>query len=238
MGAEPSWQFVGDPAAGLRTPAGWWCLVVSVPTFQFLLWMWLWRYVLWCRFLFRFSRLDLVLVPTHPDHAAGLTPLGYVHRYFGAVVFAFSSLLSGQIAIYLLRGESIAAFRIQLVAFVVLALAFLFIPLLVFTPKLFAVRRRGIIEYGALAARYTREFDRKWLHGDHPSEEPLIGTADIQSLADLANSVEIVHQMRVVPFDWRTAATIVVWAGVPLLPLAFFVYSPVEVLKGLAQVLL
>ena len=237
-GADRSWQFVGDPVTGVRTAAGWWCLVVSVPTFQFLVWMWTWRYVLWCLFLYRFARFDLVLVPTHPDHAAGLTPLGYVHRYFGTVVFAFSALLSGQIAIQLAMSQPITAFRIQLVAFVVLALAVLFVPLLVFTPKLMAVRRRGIIEYGALAARYTREFDRKWLHATRIPEEPLIGSADIQSLADLASSVEIVQSMRIVPFDWRTMVTIVVWAAVPLLPLAFFVYSPVEVLKGLAGMLL
>ena len=42
------------------------------------------------------------------------------------------------------------------------------------------------------------EFDRKWLYGGAPPDEPLVGSADIQSLADLGNSFEIVkgsHQI-------------------------------------------
>ena len=47
-----------------------------------------------------------------------------------------------------------------------------------------------------LAARYAREFDRKWLRGGAPADEPLLGSGDIQSLADLGNSYEVVKEMQ------------------------------------------
>ena len=90
-------------------------------------------------------------------------------------------------------------------------------PLLVFGPKLAAAKRAGLREYGTLAQRYVREFDGKWLRGGAPADEPLIGSADIQSLADLGNSFEVVKDMRWAPF---TVQTVLQLAVVTLLPVA------------------
>jgi hypothetical protein len=51
--------------------------------------------------------------------------------------------------------------------------------------------------------RYVRDFDDKWLRGGTSTDEPLLGNADVQSLADLANSFEVVRTMRIVPVDER-----------------------------------
>jgi hypothetical protein len=40
--------------------------------------------------------------------------------------------------------------------------------------------------------RYVREFDHEWLRGGAPADDALIGSADIQSLADLGNSFDVV----------------------------------------------
>ena len=66
-------------------------------------------------------------------------------------------------------------------------------PLLVFAPQLAQAKRLGEREYGKLAERYVREFDAKWLRGGAPPNEPLVGSGDIQSLADLGNSFEVVR---------------------------------------------
>ena len=50
-----------------------------------------------------------------------------------------------------------------------------------------------------MAERYVREFDTKWLRGGAHADEPLVGSGDIQSLADLANSFEVVRTMRIAP---------------------------------------
>ena len=92
-------------------------------------------------------------------------------------------------------------------------------PLLVFSPKLAAAKRAGLREYGTLAQRYVREFDHKWLRGGAPADEPLIGSADIQSLADLGNSFEVVKDMRLVPFTLRTVLQLAVVTLLPVAPL-------------------
>ena len=45
---------------------------MSLPIFQFLLCRWYFRLFIWARFLWQVSRIDLSLVPTHPDRVGGL----------------------------------------------------------------------------------------------------------------------------------------------------------------------
>jgi hypothetical protein len=49
--------------------------------------------------------------------------------------------------------------------------------------------------------------------------EPLLGTGDIQSLADLNNGISIVRDMRIVPTSPRMLMYLTVAALLPLLPL-------------------
>jgi len=43
-----------------------------------------------------------------------------------------------------------------------------------------------------LASRLCREFDLKWVGGGATADEQLIGSSDIQSLADLGNSFQVI----------------------------------------------
>ena len=49
-----------------------------------------------------------------------------------------------------------------------------------------------------------REFGDEWLRGGPPADEPPVGSADIQTFADLGNRFELVRSMRVVPFTRDT----------------------------------
>jgi hypothetical protein len=72
-------------------------------------------------------------------------------------------------------------------------------PLLVFAPQLIEAKWRGLREYGTLAGSYVREFDAKWLRRPPPAQASFVGSADIQSLADLGSSYDVVRTMRFVP---------------------------------------
>jgi hypothetical protein len=111
-------------------------------------------------------------------------------------------------------------------------------PLLFFTPQLATARRIGLREYGTLARRYVQEFDDKWLRGGAPAGEPLIGSADIQSLADLANSFEVVRSMSPVPFTRNTVVQLAVITLLPVAPLLLTLISLEELLGRLLQVVL
>ncbi len=68
--------------------------------------------------------------------------------------------------------------------------------------------------------------------------EPLLGSADIQSLADLDNSFAIVNEMKLVPFGKETVVRFVVVIVLPLAPLALTMFSLEELLKRLIRVFL
>jgi hypothetical protein len=92
------------------------------------------------------------------------------------------------------------------------------------------------LEYSVLGHQYTEAFHRKWVEGPQPEDEPLLGTSDIQSLADIANSFSVIREMRVVPFDTSVVIVVLAAAIVPLLPLIFAVVPAADVLKKVAGV--
>lgn len=238
--SSSTWQFLVSPSGATRTMAGWWHILVSLPIFQFLTGRWLWRYLIWCWVLWRVSRLDLNLVPTHPDRTAGLGFLGEVQARFGIIVLAPSSILSAHLAQEILyAGAPLAGYKMMILGYILLVLIALLAPLLIFSAELFEVRRRGLLEYGALANRYVHFFDRKWIRGDSPEGEALLGTSDIQSLADLGNSFAIISEMRFAPLDLKTTVIpMAACAVVPLLPLALTVLPFEEIIASLIKVLL
>jgi hypothetical protein len=202
-----------------------WYWMVCIPLFRFLFMRWLWRLALWCFFLWRVSRLELRLVPTHPDRAGGLGFLELVHTEFIPLVLAISAAQSASLAQDIASGRMTFDAIYPGVAFVLLADAVLFVsPLYIFSLKLWRCKVKGMSDYSAFAERYVSEFDRKWLGADPGPGEPLLGTADIQSLADLSNSVSIVRDMRLVPISPSMLMYLAGAALVPLLPLVLFKY--------------
>jgi len=234
-----TWYTISDGAGQRLTVAGQWYLHVSIPIFQFLFFRWYFRLVIWVLFLWRVSRLDLRLTPTHPDRAGGLGFLAGGPIAFALVILAQSALLSALIGNRILfQGATLVSFKYEIAAFVIIQLALILGPLCVFAPTLLALKRQGRREYGALAARYTREFHEKWIGGGAPADEALVGSGDIQSLADLANSYEVVKGMRAVPFGRDTIIQVAVPAVAPLLPLVLTVVPADEILRKLLGMLL
>src|SRR5450631_2691950 len=181
------------------TAAGNWYALVSIPIFQFILLRWYFRFFVWFRFLWKVSKIHLNLIPTHPDRAGGLAFLGKSAYAFSFILFAQGSLLAGVIASHVLYGgESLMSFKMEAIGMIVFFLLFVLGPLTMFTPQLARAKRKGLAEYGLLASRYVEGFDEKWVVGHAEDGNELLGTADIQSLADLGNSYAVVREMRAV----------------------------------------
>jgi len=104
-----------------------------------------------------------------------------------------------------------------------------------FTPRMARVRRKGLADYGLFAQRYVENFDQKWIRASFSSEQ-LLGTGDVQSLADLGNSYDIVREMRVVPFGLQDLSRLAVATAAPLTPLLLTVFSPEELFMRLMKV--
>lgn len=204
-----TWQAIATEAGPRLTLAGWWYAGVALPIFQFVALRWAWRIVLWVVFLWRLSRLDLRLIPAHPDLSGGLGPLGTAQSNFCILSFTGSIVVAGTLGEQMLfAGATINALKLPVLGIVVANLIWVLGPLFLFLPRLFLARRQGLREYSHLAVDYTRSFDVKWIRAQPQPDDSLLGTPDIQSLADLANSFAVVERMRLVPFGRRLAWTV------------------------------
>lgn len=220
------------------THAGFWYVFVSIPLFQFILLRWYLRLFIWFRFLWQVSRLNLHLVPTHPDRSAGLAFLGKSAYAFGPILFAQGALLAGVIATRVLyRGESLLSFKLQIAGFIAFFVLVVLGPLVMFAPMMARAKRKGLADYGLIAQRYVDRFEQRWVLEDPaiPSEE-LLGAADIQSLADLGNSYTMVREMRTVPFGLDDVSRLAAATAAPLLPLVLTILSPEELIMRIIKV--
>lgn len=233
-----TWYAIRANGRESLTWAGWWLIGFSTPLLHFLMFRWLWRLFLWFQFLGRVCNLSLKLFPTHPDKAAGLGFIGKTQRYFRIVLFAYSIGVAGVLANEIVYEKiSFRQFVPAIAVYVLVAVVVVVGPLAVFTRTLLRTRRRGLFEYGTLATSYTGLFHQKWILGRNPSDEPLLGTADIQSLADLGNSYAVIERMYGVPIDPFIIAHLVIVCLLPIAPLLLSAVPLREIVKVLIKFL-
>jgi len=236
--STPTWYAIPQDGHLHLTAAGYWYVYVSIPFFQFILLRWYLRFFIWFRFLWQVSRLDLHLIPTHPDRAGGLAFLGKSAYAFSPILFAQGALLAGLIASRVLHeGVKLLSFKMEAIGLIAFFLVFVLGPLTMFTPQLAAAKRKGLSDYGLFASSYVEAFEQKWVVRDPSADDELLGTSDIQSLADLGNSYALVRDMRPVPFDMQDIVRLAAVTAVPLLPLGLIIFSFEQMLTQILKTL-
>ncbi|MCI0451574.1 MAG: hypothetical protein L0Z51_04170 [Candidatus Latescibacteria bacterium] len=221
------------------TVAGWWYALVAVPIASFLFLRWLWRYLVWSWFLHRLSRLNLRLVASHPDRAGGLGFVNVGHAAFAILAIAAGAMISAAAANRVIHESApLKTYQAVIIGFVVLSVVVGIAPLMAFMRLLIRTKRRALVEYGDLATRYVRSFERKWVTAGGKSNEELLGTSDIQSLADLGGSFERVDHMKVMPFDRRVVMAFAFSAAAPMLPLLLAVMPLNEMIKFILKAMI
>jgi len=224
----PSWAGADLSLAGL------WYGYVSLPIFQFLLVRWYFRLLIWMRFLWQVSRIDLQLIPTHPDRVGGVGFLSNTIYAFAPLVLAHGAMLAGQFANRIVfLGAELPDFKMEIVAIAIFLLCIVLGPLLVFSPQLERTKRTGLGEYGVLAAQYVRQFDLKWLRAGAPRDESLLGSSDLQSLADMNHSYGAVRNMRLAPFGRDAILLLAAFLLAPIAPLLLTLMPLEDLLKQL-----
>jgi len=154
---SPTWYATPTTGSLNLTSAGWWLVFVSTPLIQFITVRWYARFFIWFWFLRRVSKLDLNIVPSHPDRIGGLGFLAKATYSFAPVLFAQGTVLSGRIANAMLHeGRDLMSFRIDIAMFVLLFVGAVVTPLLVFVPALIKAKRRGLAEFGSFASSAIR----------------------------------------------------------------------------------
>jgi hypothetical protein len=228
MSGASNWHVLGS---GGVSAAGWWFVAVSTPVFRFLLLRWFWRMFLWTSFLWSASRINLFLVATHTDLAAGLGFLSEGQKAFSPIVFAGGAVIAGEVGNAIAyQGATLSSLKAPMIAYGLLAVIFLVAPLLVVAPVLLKVKRRGLLQYGAQVTIHNQLFDRKWVQGNHAPDETLLGNPEASSLADFGTAFTVVRQMRIVPIDKPTLIALAVSAALPMLPVILYAIPPAQLI--------
>ena len=236
-GHEAKWASEGG---GLGF-GGWWFLYVSRPIFSVLLAGWLWRLALVFVLLKRIARLDLSIVPTHPDGAGGLGFLKDLPKAFSLFAFAVSAVLASRLAHDVMYHDvSVLSLKVVLSGFVLLVVAVCLAPLLAVVGPLAAAKRRGLLEYGALVGEHGRLVRRRWILHETSGEDDdaLLQAPEIGPVADTEAIYEAVKRMRPVPFGKSTLLGIAVPTLIPILALLSTQIPIKDVLKKIVGALL
>jgi len=250
LGAAIAWSLADDPkahgdamawavdAGGGLGFGGWWFAYVARPIFLALLLAWAWRILLLTLWLGRVARIDLQLVPTHPDRAGGLGLLEKLPGAFALVSLALSAMLASRWAHEVLHhGASLTAYRHAVIVFVVVWTALLLLPLLAFAPALARTRKRAVLAYSALVGRQGALVHRRWIEGREVAAEPILEAPEIGPVADAAAMYEAVVKMRIVPIGKMSIAGILLPLALPLLVVAALQVPLKELLLKLAKAL-
>lgn len=238
---RPGMWYLGVDADGhaVLDLAGWWYSLVSLNLFRFVVLRWCYRLAIWYWFLWRTSRLSLRLNPLHPDRAGGLAFLEWSLTAFTPVFVAQAIAVAGEIGSRVLQdGMSLSRFQLDLLGFPLILAVVAALPLAFFSPRLVRSGFHGVMDYGTLSSRYVDEFRNRYMSRHARRYADILGSADIQSLADLANAYDVPHGIRAYPAGARALLVLIVVNALPFLPLALTVIPLKELIHRLAGVLL
>ena len=251
IGAALAWTFAdrapahGDTMSwavdeqGTLAFGGLWFAYVVRPVFVGLLLGWLWRIGLLAMLFVRLARLDLSLVPSHPDRAGGLGFLETLAGAFAPVSLALSGVLASHWAHEIVyHGRTLAALKLPAAAFVVVWSLLLLVPFAALMPPLLRAKRAALPSYAALVARQGRLVRRRWIDGASDADAPLLEPAGVGPIADAATMFDAVRSMRCFPIGQASLATIVLPIVAPMLVVATLQIPIHELLLGLVKALI
>jgi hypothetical protein len=218
------------------TIGGWWYVFVSLNVFRFVMFRWYYRVLVWYGFLWQVSRFDLDLNPLHPDRSGGLGFLALSVPVLGVGFLGQTTALAARIGGRILHdGETLDQFIAEMSIAPVLLTLLSVLPLTFFMVQLIRMRLRGAVDYGGFATKYTDAFRARWLRGDRTPTDGLLGTSDIQSLADLSNSYQLVTSVRILPVSFSVIFVHSLLLAAPFLPLALTKIPLDELIRRVAE---
>jgi len=221
------------------TMAGYWYAYVSIPIFQFILCRWYYRMFIWYRFLWQVSRLPLRLNCLHPDRMAGLGFLSMSISAFKAGLLAHTVVLAGLIVNGIwFAGKTLFEFKLEITSILLFLLFLVLIPLIFFMIPLAEAKRKSLIDYGVVVGDYVNNFNAKWMEKKSHKNAVLLGSDDVQTLADLSTSYNVVNEMRIVPFSRNTIILLLLGIASPIFPLLLTIIPVSEMINNVIKIFL
>ncbi len=232
-----SWRYVTEGTSKELSFAGIWFYYFGIPLYQFIMLNWMWRYLIWFRFLWKTSRIQLKLSGVHPDRSGGIGFVGISQASFAPFIVAVSTIYSSIVAKEVLYEDKLlASFVPEIATLVAFFLVVFLAPLLVFSPQLVRLRVNHVRLHSALGSSVARGFEQRWYSKNDEQAEVLLGTGEVDTMSNMTVTYATIKRIRAAPIDLVTALAIIGSTLGPMVPLILTVYTPAEifeVIKGL-----
>jgi hypothetical protein len=236
---EVIWAHQETPVQPVLGFGGWWFRYVSRPIFFILALGWFWRLALWCIILKRIMRLDLALVPTHPDQLMGLGYLASTPKAFQPFLLAISSVVAARLAHNVLyHGVDIKSLAAPIGVFIVVIMVLMLLPLFLCAPRLIQAKRGAIASYSALVANHGRLVRERWILGKEPEDMRLLEANELGPVVDINAIFDAVKHTRIVPISRSTLLAILLPLAVPMILLTAIQVPIKDILSVLVKTLL
>ncbi|MBK8908892.1 MAG: hypothetical protein IPM60_13605 [Rhodospirillales bacterium] len=208
-------SWLGDPAIGDVSPAGWWAVLVSGPLVGFLLLRWFWRYLIWANLIRQIAGLDLQIATDHPDKTGGLAFISQYPAVFSAFVFAVTSIFAAMIAKDLVyAGTEITSLKYVVAVWIVAMVVIYTIPLTVFSGPLGEAKRTEMLRYAGLASRAAAGPSSESAEAETAADGELPLKSQVP--ADLKKRYDAANGMSTLPLGARTILPISMAAALPI----------------------
>jgi hypothetical protein len=197
------------------TLAGWWYLVLSLPTFQMLLYRWIYTIFLWILFLRLIARSHLNLSSLHPDGVGGLGFLRYTQLSFFPVALAFSTLTAGVTNnLIIFSGISLLDYKVAIGTVMVISTVLFISPLLLLMPLLAKTKRAYFMQYSLQSWPIARQYKNE-LEAFYKNE---VDRPDASWHVDLIGSFEKTQDMKISLIDKSILFAFLAAIILPFLP--------------------
>ncbi|MGC2403538.1 MAG: hypothetical protein WA510_27350, partial [Acidobacteriaceae bacterium] len=194
-------------------------LFVSYPLMVFFALLWLWRQLLWTRFMRTTAQLELRLIAAHPDGVGGLAFLESALRGQQPFSFCLGVARAGAVANRMFHhGQKLTSFVDVAAVLVGAVLLICVAPYFTFTPVLMRMRRSGMLRYGSFARAAGEHFEKKWLGDRENLDKDVLMVVDFSALNDLYGVVRNVNDVSVLPVGRVDLYGLLAAAFLPAIP--------------------
>ena len=219
--------------------AGLWSTIISKPFVLYLVYSWMLRIAFWGVILYKITRLNLNLFPPHPDLVGGLGFLPYSIQYFSPVALAFSAIVAGNIADFvLMEGSHVLDFKFIVIAYFAFITVLFVFPMMFFVDKLTNAREQSIFENNDYANGIFRELQYKVaLKGYNQVTADDMGTPEFSTVCDMSGVFSNVLNMQTFPFTFKDLLPLWGMAALPFVFVILIEFPIIQVLKTVLSML-
>jgi len=233
-----SWLISQKEGREVLSFAGNWAQYISIPIFQFLLLRWLWRYIVWLILLYRISKINLILKPTHPDGSGGIGIIILAQRNFLMFFIACGMAISCvMINLLLNKGISFDVLKIEILGFIIFSIILLIFPLLFFMRKLIKTKYEGQLELSKAGINLSNKYEEEWVKPMGNEKKIAEDTVDPSMQVDYSGVYLLLQDLRIIPLRVSDVMFMAIALYLPFIPIFFIQFSIVELLQKLMGLL-